>query len=559
MSKRMARSLALLGVVIAALGLPWLVRSAGQAEAVAASAGPATQGTVEGVVLAQGGGPVEGAVVRWQTKPNSTTTAADGSFRLEGLPDGARVTITAWHEGYLIGFTSTTPPETGVLISMKGHYTEDNADYVWYPSNDPRDSMSCMLCMVAHPQWRAKGHANSATNPRFFSIYNGTDVSGEDDSSPGYLSDLPGTVGNCAACHAPLAVIPGLTTPIAGTTTITGSISADMNTVTGVALEGSNCEFCHKIGEVYLDETTGLPAEDKPGVLSMRLYRSPPGHVLWFGPFDDVARRVTYLPLEKKSRFCAPCHQFSFNGTPIYESYREWLESPYPELGIQCQTCHMPPTGVNYFAFPEVGGFIRDPDLIASHLDLGASDEAFLQDTVEMGLSARQVDGSLVATVTITNTKAGHDVPTDHPGRHMILVITVTDADGHALFQLGGPTVPDWGGDLAGKAGKAFAKVLRDNASGEAPVVSYWKPVTIAADNRIPAMGSDSSSYRFSVPAGGGTVSVTAELRFRRLFQDVMVAKDWDTPDIIMEQAQIELPTEAPRWDIVLPFLLAAG
>jgi len=559
MSKGMMRSVVVLSLVIAALGLPWLVRSASQAGALVGGRGPATQGTVEGVVLEQGGGPVESAVVRWQTKTNSTVSAADGSFRLEGLPDGGRLTITAWHEGYLIGFASVTPPDTGVLISMKRHYTEDNADYVWYPSSDPKDAMSCMHCMVAHPEWRAKGHANSATNPRFFSIYNGTDVSGSVDSSPGYMSDFPGTVGNCAACHAPLAVIPGITTPITGTTTVTGSISADMNRMTGVALEGSNCEFCHKIGEVYLDETTGLPAVDKPGVLSMRVYRSPPGHVLWFGPFDDVARRVTYLPLEKKSQFCAPCHQFSFNGTPIYESYREWLESPYPALGTECQTCHMPPTGVNYFAFPEVGGFIRDPNLIASHLDLGASDEEFLQDTVEMGLSARQAEGSLEVAVTITNTKAGHHVPTDHPGRHMILVVSVTDAHGHALPQLGGPTVPDWGGDLAGQAGKAFAKVLRDNASGEAPVVSYWKPVTIVADNRIAAMASDASSYSFGVPAGGGPVTVSAELRFRRLFQAVMVAKDWDTPDIIMEQAAVELPTVGSEWDTWLPLLLSVG
>jgi len=559
MSKRMVRSVVVLSLVIAALGLPWLVRSASQAGALVGSRSPATQGTVEGVVLEQGGGPVEGAVVRWQTKPDSTVTAADGSFRLEGLPDGVRVTITAWHAGYLIGFASVTPPDTGVLITMKRHYTEDNADYVWYPSNDPKDAMSCMLCMVAHPQWRAKGHANSATNRRFFSIYNGTDVSGDVDSSPGYKSDFPGTLGNCAACHAPLAVIPSITTPITGTTTVTGSISADMNSVSGVALEGSNCEFCHKIGEVYLDETTGLPAEDKPGVLSMRLFRSPPGHVLWFGPFDDVARRVTYLPLEKKSQFCAPCHQFSFNGTPIYESFGEWLESPYPALGMECRTCHMPPTGVNYFAFPEVGGFIRDPNLIASHLDLGASDEEFLQETVEMGLSARQADGSLQVTVTITNTKAGHHVPTDHPGRHMILVVSATDAHGHVLPQLCGSTVPDWGGDLAGQAGKAYAKLLRDNASGEAPVISYWKPVTIVADNRIPAMASDVSTYGFSVPAGRGQVTINAELRFRRLFQAVMEAKDWDTPDIIMEQAQIEVPTVGSEWDTWLPLLLSVG
>lgn len=51
--------------------------------------------------------------------------------------------------------------------------------------------------------------------------------------------------------------------------------------------------------------------------------------------------------------------------TPIYESFKEWLESPYPAQAIECQSCHMKPTGVNYFVFPEKGGLIRDPQLIA--------------------------------------------------------------------------------------------------------------------------------------------------------------------------------------------------
>ena len=147
------------------------------------------------------------------------------------------------------------------------------------------------------PPWptRALSLANSATSPRFFSVYNGTDTSGMLDVAPGYKADFPGTPGNCANCHAPTAVVPGMATPISETTSITGSISADMNAVTGVDAEGSFCEFCHKIGEVYLDPATGLPYDGRPGVLSTRLYRSPPGHVLWFGPFDDVSRRVSYL------------------------------------------------------------------------------------------------------------------------------------------------------------------------------------------------------------------------------------------------------------------------
>jgi len=508
---------------------------------------------VSGVVVELNGGPIAGAIVRQQTTSNATTSAQDGSFTLGGLPEGIQVTITGWHEGYLVGWARVTPPQTGITITLNPHYTTDNPDYQWFPSNDPAHPLSCMHCTVAHPQWRANAHANSATNPRFFSLYNGTDLTGTITVAPGYKLDFPGTAGNCATCHAPAAPIAGIATPITGTATITGAFSADMNELSGVETEGSFCEFCHKVGEVYLDPATGLPYDDRPGVLSMRLYRSPPGEVLFFGPFDDVTRRVSYLGVEKRSQFCAPCHQFSFGGTPVYQSFEEWLESPYPAQGIECQTCHMAPTGVNYFVYPYKGGLIRDPALIASHLQPGASDVDLLQNTVSMTACAQQVLGRLHVTVAITNTAAGHHVPTDHPGRHLLLVITTTDELGQALCQQGGPTVPDWGGPQAGLPGKAFAKVLRDVETGESPVISYWKPTTIVSDNRIPAMGSDTSVYTFTVPAGG-PVRVTAELRFRRLFQAVMDAKGWDTADIVMEEERVELSAE-PWWDIFLPLV----
>jgi hypothetical protein len=89
--------------------------------------------------------------------------------------------------------------------------------------------------------------------------------------------------------------------------------------------------------------------------------------------------------------------------------------------------------------------------------------------------------------------------------------------------------------------GKAYAKVLRDVLSGEAPVVSYWKQALIDSDNRIPALAADRSSYSFVAPAGGGPVIVRASLRLRRVFQPVMDAKGWNMADIVMEEAEVRL------------------
>jgi hypothetical protein len=52
-------------------------------------------------------------------------------------------------------------------------------------------------------------------------------------------------------------------------------------------------------------------------------------------------------------------------------------------------------------------------------------------------------------------------------------------------------------------------------------------------------MDSDSSSYTFALPPGGGPITITAELRFRRAFQAVIDAKGWNTPDVVMEETQV--------------------
>jgi len=275
----------------------------------------------------------------------------------------------------------------------------------------------------------------------------------------------------------------------------------------------------------------------------MRLYRPYPGDQLFFGSLDDVARRVSYLPLERKSQFCAPCHQFAFWGTPIYQSFREWQESPYPGRGIECQTCHMPPGESPAFCLPEKGGLARDPARLASHRDLGLKDTEFMQSTVAMTITARVVANTVRVEVTLTNVNAGHHVPTDYPGRNMILTVAARDAAGSPLALLAGPTVPAWGGDQAGQAGTGYAKVLRDVATGEAPVVNYWKQTEIVSDNRIPALGSDLTAYSFAVSQARGQVEIAARLVFRRVFSVIDSAKNWDSPDILMVERRTVVDT----------------
>jgi hypothetical protein len=485
--------------------------------------------SVSGVVVDEGGLPVAGAVIREQTKAASTTTAEDGTFTLTGLTEGVEIIVTAWKETYYPGGETVTPPAGDVTIALKLHPAEDNPDYNWYTSMaDPDVPVGCGHCMVAFPQWVDNAHGQSGINPRFFSMYNGTDVSGTIVMGDGYKDDFPGTAGNCANCHAPVAAA-------------NSPFTADMNDLTGVAAEGVACEYCHKIADTYLNPATGLPYDNAPGAVSYALNRPPQDTHMFYGPFDDVTRRVSCLPLEKESQFCAACHQFSFWGTPVYESFNEWLESPYAEEGTHCQACHMAPTGVDYFVYPEKGGLIRDPATIASHLQPGAADIDLLQDTVELTLTAEYADdGTVIAEVAIKNTKAGHHVPTDYPGRQMILVVSATDEDGTELALVEGPVLPDWCGDQAGRPGIAYAKILRDVATDEFPVVNYWKQTLIESDNRLAALATDRSDYRFA--GSPARVTVHAVVLFRRLFQDLAQEKGWDMPDIVMEEAEVSIP-----------------
>lgn len=481
--------------------------------------------TVSGTVY-DPSGPVSGARVRIRATDNATITDASGSFTLGALNAGEEVEVAAWFDGFYITSTHVTPPTSGIALRLRPYHQTDHPSYAW--ASPLTGTGACDHC---HPmivsQWVSNAHGTAVSNARFFSLYNGTDLSGTAQIGPGYVNDFPGTDGLCASCHAP-----GMG--------VDGYLTTDMNAARDVITAGVHCDYCHKLGGVYLNPATESVYPNAPGVESTRVLRPPPGEEIFFGPYDDIKDPDSYLPLISESQFCAPCHQFSFWGTPIYESYEEWLASPYAEVGTTCQDCHMPPNGDVYFALPEQGGLPHPPETIPSHLQLGATSLELLQDTVELGVRVRDLGDQIEVTVVITNTRAGHHVPTDFPGRQMLVIVSATDGAGQPLAQRAGPTVPAWGGEQAGRPGKAFAKLLRDVETGEMPVVSYWKHALIESDNRIPALGVDPSTYTFDHPAAGGSVKV--QVLFRRVFADLAAQKGWDVPDILMEEANVSLP-----------------
>jgi hypothetical protein len=511
---------------------------------------------ISGIVLDPLGVPLAQATVRIQATANETMTDEQGRFVLAGLEAGRPVTVSAWKQGYYCAkVEGVVPPASGIMVSMRLVQTNDNPDYQWIP---PTGENSCYSCKpgVTRVWLENDAHGKSALNPRFLTMYNGTDVNGSQSPltsygysrdygrvpllpdpsqpyfGPGYKLDFPDTAGNCAACHIPGAAVDA-------------PYGTNSNTVSGVNQFGIHCDYCHKVADVKLDPVTGLPYMNMPGVLSQDIRRpfpeDPDRYQLFFANFDDdnVPMEDTYLPLITQSQWCAPCHYGMFWDTVVYNSFGEWLASPYsdPVTGKTCQQCHMPaPTLLDGQPLTNVapgkGGVERDPLTIPAHTFPGASSTDLLQNAVTMSVSSRRDGNRVIIEVNILNNRTGHHVPSDSPLRQLILLVQAAGPGGEPLVQVDSPMLPDWAG-IGDPAEGYYA--------GISPTGAYWNPTRVVSDNRIPAFGSDTSTYIFEAPAVG-SITVDISLFFRRAFIQLMEWKGWDVPDILMEEARIEIP-----------------
>ena len=200
----------------------------------------------------------------------------------------------------------------------------------------------------------------------------------------------------------------------------------------------------------------------------------------------------------------------------------------------------MPRRGATRIARADKGALQREANAVFSHLMPGAADVALLQDTASLDLQTIRTGDILRVKVIVVNEKAGHHIPTDHPARNILLVVSATDSRGQPLPMLSGPVIPEWGGrgedpnDYAGRPGRGYAKILEELWTEVSPTAAYWNPTVLREDTRIPALGRDVSEYEFAAPSDIGPVNVTAQLIFRRAFKSLGTQKSWNTDDILM-------------------------
>jgi hypothetical protein len=461
-------------------------------------------------------GPLAGATVRRKASPLRVFSDDRGRFRLAGGRRADRV--TAWKDGYLIGGASAGGGP--LSLRLRPLTAEDHEEYRWVdPRPRPGEEHNCGNCHgEIYREWSAGGHARAATGKRFRGLYEGTDWHGNAGVSWGVQREHPDGAGVCSSCHAP-------------SVRDDDPAAFDLRRVTGVAAQGVHCDYCHKVAGV--ENISGLTH----GRFNLRVLRPKEGQ-LFFGPLDDVDRgEDAYAPLYRDSKYCAACHEGVVFGVHVYSTYSEWRSSPAARQGLQCQGCHMAPTGWMSNIAPGRGGVERDPATLANHTFFRGGQAQMLRDCLRLAVRLERRASGLTARVRVWPEGVGHRVPTGYIDRQLLLVVEAFDAVGRPAAPRSGPTLPAPAGpELAGRAGRMYAKVLRDS-DGNAPA-PFWRAGVETADTRLTPGQADEAAFLFPRAA----TRLRVRLLHRRFWQTVARAKGWPDRDLIVLERTYRVP-----------------
>jgi len=503
------------------------------------------------------------------------TTDQDGQFTLPvARYQGDNVPVMVGKTGWLNAGWQIPKGRADVELTLQPVPPGDNPNYHWI---DPTPSQGGMMGMMGggsqscgschgnyYDRWQESSMAGTTRNPRVLDQY---ETAGEARTE-------------CADCHAPAAAVhaPGKT---------------DLPAVAregGVEAEGVSCDVCHKVEAV----TVGI----EPGVQAMRFKRvNPPARrtgmmsmqpVFAFGSLSDVfttPMEAAYDSLYTQSEYCSSCHldgrrlpsgrtwdyqkvypnanpEAFDNGrvVPNQWTYQEWknwqdgLSQDDPNKGQQCQDCHMNWTKdmlpYDQYIVEAQGGMMgrmmqnlrvrRDPSTLHPHTFQGATTNR-LTNTAYLFLRPTLQGKNLSVMVSVTNTNAGHRLPTGVTFRNMLLVITARDSTGRVLSRTSGPVIPAWGGtgdpgrgNYAGQAGVGYARITGDD-QGDINV-PYWEATKIVSDNRIAPMQQDANTFGFDAGQAQGFITITARLIYRKAFKPMADRFGWDTGDVIMAE-----------------------
>lgn len=196
------------------------------------------------------------------------------------------------------------------------------------------------------------------------------------------------------------------------------------------------------------------------------------------GPFDDsVAPHPTrYDPIYRTTDLCQRCHEvpsgpFQFYGFGPCGTYPEFEGGHYFTQGYICQTCHMPEIERPVAK----GGPVRKG---RQHLWRGGHDPEQLKRAITVQLRSDtpdlNPDSMADFTLTLTNSGAGHYLPTGDPDRYFTIDLEILNGNGEVL---------------KGRSDEMGRWII-------------WQPVIVEVhDNRLEPLASRDYTLRYRLPA----------------------------------------------------------
>jgi hypothetical protein len=196
----------------------------------------------------------------------------------------------------------------------------------------------------------------------------------------------------------------------------------------------------------------------------------------------------------------------------------------------------MKPTGQMVNIAPGHGGIDRDPHTLGNHVFWDGSQEQMLQRCLQLNVTShRQATGTDV-DIQLIAEGVGHRVPTGFIDRQLILVVEGRTAAGQPISPLDGPTLPlAVGPDLAGKPGRLYARLLKDE-NGHGPV-PFWRAHLEPEDTRLLPEQPDIRRFRF----GRELAHLRVRVLHRRFWAEVARSKNWPDRDLVVIDRKIAL------------------
>jgi hypothetical protein len=327
-----------------------------------------------------------------------------------------------------------------------------------------------------YQEWRGSMMAYGAVSPVFHAL----EAAGNAITHGALASDGNGGGLFCQRCHTPVSVA---LEEFPAFAVMDGAPSSDFIGATGA--RGISCDVCHQMvhadlpGSLLGDgiaNSAFVFGDDRTKYGPLRFPAASPAHESEGSPFVD------------SSALCGSCHDVR-PGVPDVETgepfqrlenlFTEWAQGPYASTAnpfgrvVSCQDCHMsaypysPPgtyfqdtasnvegspvrivsthyfTGVDValadFPFPGQSGSDLDSHGLPIAQQVRRADLLRAACTLEVeGPSELPERGPLPITVSVTNTGAGHNVPSGFSQERQVWIeLTVVDGGGRLLYRSG--------------------------------------------------------------------------------------------------------------------------